>query len=361
MSDGDDGGVLIPGLATCVGSLPHTDPARAAATVLGALPDLPAAPSLPRRHHLEAMIPQAAWGITGVTVAPDGSLLVDPTKLDVEANPADDPRGRGGLPLEGHRGAVALLDAMAAARAGPGTGHGAGARAVKVQHTGPVTLGLALVAAGARPAVAFAVAATAVRHRVHQLLAVVATTVPGLPVVLVLDEPSLGAATLGHAPIGVEEVVDLLSGGLAAAESAPVGAAAVAGVHCCAPADWAAMLQAGPTLVSVPVEVARTLRAPDIGPFLERGGWVAWGAVPTDGPVAGVDGHGAARLWRALGESWHALADGGVDPVLLRQRALITPACGLVRHDEAQVALALRLTTILAGRIAAGRPTVAVR
>jgi hypothetical protein len=359
VSDGDGGGVLVPGLATCVGSLPHTDPARAAAAVLAALPDLPAVPSLPLRHHLEAMIPQAAWGIPGVTVAPDGSLTVDPAALDVEAEPADDPRGRGGLPVEAYRGAMALLDALAVARAVGG--HGAGARGVKVQHTGPVTLGFALVAAGARPALAFAVAAAAVRHRVHQLLAVAAASVPGLPVVLVLDEPSLGAATLGDGPIGVEEVVDLLSGGLAAAESAPVGAAAVAGVHCCAAADWAAILQSGPALVSVPVEVARTLRAPDIGPFLERGGWVAWGAVPTDGPVAGVDGHGAARLWRALGERWHTLADAGVDPVLLRQRALITPACGLVRHDEAQVALALRLTTILAGRIAAGRPVTSIR
>lgn len=344
-----------------MGSLPHTDPVRAAAAVLAALPDLPAAPSLPRRHHLEAMIPQAAWGITGVTVAPDGSLRVDPAALDVEAVPADDPRGRGGLPAEGYRGTIALLDALAVARAGHGAGHGAGARGVKVQHTGPVTLGFALAAAGARPAIAFAVAVAAVRHRVHQLLAVVAATVPELPVVLVLDEPSLGAATLGDGPLGVEEVVDVLSGGLAAAESAPVGAAAVAGVHCCAPADWAAILQAGPAVVSIPVEVAHTLRAPDIGPFLERGGWVAWGAVPTDGPVAGVDGHGAARLWRALGERWHTLADAGVDPVLLRQRALITPACGLVRHDEAQVALALRLTTILAGRVAAGRPVTAIR
>ena len=60
------------------------------------------------------------------------------------------------------------------------------------------------------------------------------------------------------------------------------------------------------------------------------------------------------RLWRALAARWHALADGGVDPVLLRRRALVTPACGLARHDPAQAALALRLTAALGARVAAG-------
>jgi len=47
--------------------------------------------------------------------------------------------------------------------------------------------------------------------------------------------------------------------------------------------------------------------------------------------------------------------------VLLRQRALVTPACGLARHDEAQAALALRLTAALGERIAAGTERAAHR
>jgi hypothetical protein len=88
---------------------------------------------------------------------------------------------------------------------------------------------------------------------------------------------------------------------------------------------------------------------------------VAWGAVPTDGPLGPLDGGGARRLWRHLAERWHALADGGVDPVLLRQRALVTPACGLARHDETQAALALHLTASLGERIAAGTLTAGHR
>ncbi|MBA2283609.1 MAG: hypothetical protein H0W25_20555, partial [Acidimicrobiia bacterium] len=167
--------------------------------------------------------------------------------------------------------------------------------------------------------------------------------------VVVLDEPSLGRVTLGDGVVTVEEGLDLVSGALAAVE-----ASAVTGLHCCSVADWGAVLRTGPELLSLPVEVAATLRASDLGPFLERGGWVAWGAVPTDGPLGPVDGAGTARLWRHLAERWHALADGGVDPVLLRRRAIVTPACGLARHDLAQATLALRLTADLAARVAAG-------
>ena len=70
--------VLLPiGLATGIGSLPHEDPDEAAEFALDRQPRLPAAPSLPRRSPVEGMIPQAAWGIAGVEVLPDGSLLVD--------------------------------------------------------------------------------------------------------------------------------------------------------------------------------------------------------------------------------------------------------------------------------------------
>src|SRR3546814_21040958 len=65
---------LPHGLSTSIGSLPHSDPPLAASFVLERQPRLPAAPSLPNRSGNERMIPQAAWGLPGIKVLPDGSL-----------------------------------------------------------------------------------------------------------------------------------------------------------------------------------------------------------------------------------------------------------------------------------------------
>jgi len=328
---------LRPGLATACGSLPHVDPARATRLLLDTIAGLPAAPALPNRHAGEGMLGQAAWGMTGVRVDHAGRLVIadpDVVNADRVGDGADD------LPFEPFWSTVAFLDELARRRwRGP----------VKLQATGPVTLGSALVAAGVAPRRAFPAAAEASRRRARSLVAATRERLPSSPLVFVVDEPSLAAATLGDAPVGVEEAVDHVSGTLAAVE-----ADAVSGLHCCAPADWGAVLRAGPQLLSVPVELGLTLRAADLGPFLERGGWVAWGVVPTGGPLAPVDGGGTSRLWRHLAARWHHLADGGVDPVLLRRRALVTPACGLAHHDEVQAALALRLTAAIGARVAAG-------
>lgn len=344
MADGDAGRVtaanhlhaLRPGLATACGSLPHADPAEATALLLDTIGGLPASPSLPALHPAEGMLGQGAAGMAGVAIRPDGGLDVDPDTVSADGvgDGADD------LPPEAFAATLAFLDELASRRwRGP----------VKLQCTGPVTLGTALVAAGVAPRRAFPVAGAAVQARARSLVAAARRRVPRSPLVMVIDEPSLAAATLDRAPVGMEEAVDLVSGALAAVE-----AHAVSGLHCCAPADWGAVLRAGPQVLSLPVSVAASVRAADLGPFLERGGWVAWGAVPTDGPLGPVDGRSTARLWRQLAGRWHALADGGVDPVLLRRRAIVTPACGLARHDVAQATLALRLTAALGARVAAG-------
>jgi len=81
--------------------------------------------------------------------------------------------------------------------------------------------------------------------------------------------------------------------------------------------------------------------------FLERGGRVAWGVVPTAGPL----GSTPERLWQHLSAEWCALTQGGCDPVPLRDQALITPACGLALHGEAQADLVISLTNQVARRL----------
>lgn len=315
------------GAPTSVGSLPHRDRAAAVAFVLDRTPELPAAPTLPGIDPLELMIPQGLWGIEGVVVAEDGSFTVpDPGALDPAAALGDP--SLAGRPFTSWR---AFLDAVAG-RTTP----------VKLQLTGPVTLGLSLIDAGVPARLAFAVAGSAVARRARDLIALADLRAPGVPRVVVFDEPGLVGGLRSELPLPGDEVADVLSGALASIE-----AHALTGVHVCGPADWRLVMQAGPGLLSMPVGADVTGSAGALGSYLERGGWVAWGAVPTDGPL----GETNARYWRQLSAQWCELVQNGCDPVLLRRQALVTPVCGLALHDEVQADHAFTLSRELAEKI----------
>lgn len=318
---------VAPGTATGIGSLPLGDPAAAAEVVLRVLPRLPAAPSLPTVHPVEGMLAQAAWGMRGVTVGDDGTLTVDAGGLDPR-HPFVDDAGVGGPPF-------ATLQAFLRAvqgRTGP----------IKFQLTGPVTLGRALQEAGAPAEVAFTAAGVAVRERVEALLAAARHAAPTAPLVVFLDEPGLSGTEHPRFPLGNEQVVRLLSESLASVELD-----AVSGVHCCGSTDWSLMTQAGPRVLSLPVSASLVGHAGTLGRFLDRDGWIAWGAVPTDRPV-GETGDG---LWRHLSDLWCALVRQGCDAGRLRRQALVTPACGLALHGPSQAEHSLRLASELGRRV----------
>lgn len=321
---------LVPlpvGLATGIGSLPHCDPGEAVDFVLRHTPRLPFAPSLPARSRREGMVAQAASGITGIEVTSEGSLVIDERAIDPAA-PLLDPT----FSSDAFVGLRAFLTSVAETT-GP----------IKVSITGPVTLGVALHAAGLDADLAFRVAGATTRARARALLDLVEQRVPQSHTVVFVDEPSLVALTERSFPIGPLDAVDLVSGTLADIETR-----ATAGLHCCGPADWKLVLQAGPQVLSLPVDGGQAeLAGGTLADHLERGGWIAWGAVPTDRPV----GSTVERLWRQLSLLWCDLVAAGCDPVRLRTQALITPACGLATHGVPQAEQVMGFAARLAERL----------
>jgi hypothetical protein len=208
--------------------------------------------------------------------------------------------------------------------------------------TGPVTLGIALCGLGIETDLAFRIAGNAVRRRVEALVDHVLRRVPQAQVVVFLDEPAMGSLTDHGFPIGPSEGVDLASGVMAVVESV-----AITGLHCCTATDYRLLVGVGPRILSVPVDERITRHSGLVGDFLDRGGWIAWGAVPTEGPVgATVD-----RLWRRLSTLWCDLSAEGCDPTQLRTNAIITPVCGLAWHGVTQAEQVMEFTTELAERL----------
>ena len=186
---------LPSGVATSMGSLPHRRSSEAVSFVLELEPELPAAPSIPAAAPMEGMISQAAWGVPGITVGPDGSLAVDQAALDPEA-PLTDP-GLTGPPFATFRHFLRAV----------GDRHGP----VKLQLTGPVTLGMALRASGVDEQLAFrgppprcsSGPITSSRWP---------TTTSAATLVTFLDEPSLVGGQRSELPLDADHTIDLVSG-----------------------------------------------------------------------------------------------------------------------------------------------------
>ena len=99
--------------------------------------------------------------------------------------------------------------------------------------------------------------------------------------------------------------------------------------------------------MSIPARTSLVESAGYIQRFLESGGWIAWGAVNTDGPVP----MSAERPWKRLCELWCQLVQRGCSPALLRQQSLITPECGLGLHNGAVAERVLRINAELSTRV----------
>ena len=69
------------------------------------------------------------------------------------------------------------------------------------------------------------------------------------PLVVFVDEPGLTAAMHAGFPLDPNRTIDLVSSALATLEPH-----AVTGLHCCGWADWRVVLQAGPQILSLPLD-----------------------------------------------------------------------------------------------------------
>ncbi len=289
-------------------------------------------PTCPRSRNwrcpAEGVVAQWANALPEVTIAPDGSLIVDANRvgepLDVR------------FTMESHAGLLGFLDAAAVAPEP--------IQRVKAQVVGPLTLGTALVHAGLGPAVAFERALEAVEQWIGALEDLLAARLRGARPLLFLDEPSLVLWAGDDAPIEREDAIDLLSSALAASS-------VETGIHVCGDGDVRLAFEAGPTVLGLPVS-ARLIN--DVGTLvrhIDADGWIAWGAVPTDRPI----GESPESLWRELVGTWCELTRRGCEPLRLRSQAIITPACGLANHGVSQAERSLRLASEIAERVAAQR------
>jgi hypothetical protein len=274
---------------------------------------------------MESVVAQWEHAIPGVVVHRDGGIEIA-SPLDPLAPLAPE------FGADAHAGLLTFLEVAGQSPRPP--------RWVKVQTVGPLTLGVALVSAGATSEVAFPLAGRVARAWARALEDLVACALPSATLLCFFDEPALVCWRDGDGPVEREVAIDLLS-------TACASTRALSGVHVCGEGDLRLALDAGPNVVHFDVSTLDLEHSLALGRFLDGDGWIAWGAIPTHRPV----GEHPQPLWKALLDAWCELTRRGCDPVRLRRQALVAPACGLAGHGASQAERALLLAREIGNRV----------
>jgi hypothetical protein len=108
------------------------------------------------------------------------------------------------------------------------------------------------------------------------------------------------------------------------------------GIHLCGNPDWDFLLGLDLDVLSLDIYTNAEVfsaYAPSIRKFLDRGGVIVWGIVPTG--VEAFEKENAQGLISQLENVWRVILAKGVDRDLLMSRSLLSPAtCCLVNPDR---------------------------
>lgn len=323
------------GLATGIGSLPFTEPTEALAMIKRYLPAIPHWPQLPLRGSVESFVhqflqalvdmgilettPQKIYFNTSVPAWPD--RLTEFYSVYLAAEEGDrDALQRFAAPEISAPGFYAFLDDIKKTGVHK-------VKYLKGHMVGPLTAGFQLQDEHGRLAyyqeqLRDLIVKTLAMHARWQAAALSSL---GRPVILFIDEPCVGACgSCYHITLTREMILEDLNAILSAAHKEN----AITGVHSCHAVDWSILFESdleivsldayrfGKSLISYNLQMER---------FLERGGIMAWGIVPTLEEAFEENAGSLLEHFEALRLK---LVQCGVDGKRLQTQSLITPACG---------------------------------
>ncbi|MEN8140999.1 MAG: hypothetical protein ABFR97_07235 [Thermodesulfobacteriota bacterium] len=346
--------IKFNGLPTLIGSIPLSDHQEAMAWIMEYTPAIPLWPQLPGKPQ-EGMLVQFMEGFPGLET--DGDRLffaADSERFQAEMvpffedffsvteNPADLPHSRFGVSKERAQGLYTLAESCKESDL----------FAVKGQLTGPFTLLTGLTDQDKRAAFYD----PTLRELVSKGTAMKAAwQVQFLKkihenVILFMDEPAL-------AGVGSSSLISISNEEIAADQAETINAiqqaGGLAGVHVCANTDWPLLLGLDYDIINFDAYgffASFITCKSDILAFLERGGTIAWGIVPT-AKEEDVEKESVASLEGLWHEQISQLASDDWPISRILAQSLITPSCGTGSLSPAAARKVLELTADLSARL----------
>jgi hypothetical protein len=306
---------------TAMGILPHRDVGRALEVALSL--DIPFWPQLPRVSYFEDMYVQALENFPGVIIDPvrqkinfDLSRFYD--ELPSYFEKAEDPRTFGltrEFSLVYHRFLERDLSRYSAIRG---------------QMISPISLGLKIVDENQKPIIYHdevrEVLFDFIQKKVNQQHRELRERNPNAFVWV--DDPGLALifnALSGYTEFQAKTDLDRFLEGLQGFR----------GVHLCAKPDWDFLLKSKIDILSFDSFNCGTMivNYPSLRDFIERGGVVSWGIVPTYTEL--LEQENTDSLMGRLETFWENLTRKGMDRKRLFRQSLLAPAtCNLLNPDK---------------------------
>jgi hypothetical protein len=316
---------LTNGATTVIGSVPFADVAEAARFILESGVDVPCWPQLPARGFVEGMIPQCSEGIPFIRIdEPERRIWceIPPDRADALTefyqNVIDMNLDAFAISEKFAAGFHAFLKALEAGGKRP---------FLKGQVTGPITMSLGITDQKKQ----FLFYDPEMRDVVVQAMALKARWQARLlsnhceNLLMFFDEPALaGFGTSAYLGLKAEHVSEMCGAIIAAIHDE----GALAGVHVCGNTDWAMMMATDVDVLNFDAystNCALSLYPEALRRFIDRGGALAWGIVPTTHEIDTATPDGVVARLR---EEFRKLEAKGFTRDKLRRACVLTPSCG---------------------------------
>lgn len=323
-------------LATGIGSVPYFVPDEALNLIFSYFPELPYWPQLPMRSATEGFLNQFIAPLVelGIVEIKDGKYFFNTEQeewgarlgrfyeLYIAAADGDTQALEFfKFPEDSASGFYAFLKHLES----NGTGK---AKLLKGQISGPLSVGLALTDQDRRasyynPQARDVLIKTLALQGLNQAKSLSRF---GLPVIVFVDDPGLYASGQStFITLKKDEIVSELNSIYEAIRSG----GAIAGTHSCAGMDWSILFDSEVDIVSFDAfEYFSTVSTylDELKVFLNRGGILAWGIVPTSKDK--ITAQSVESLEIKLAENISYLVSKGIDRRVLLNQSMITPSCG---------------------------------
>jgi methionine synthase II (cobalamin-independent) len=305
-------------MTTGIGSLPHTEASEAVDLSLKAL-DAPFWPQLPALSFLEQMIPQYTEGMPSVRMdAEDETVWFERDEEEIERfyETSGNEAARVAISDDYSKGFYSFMDAVKGRRF----------KFLKGHITGPMTFTLGLKDQDGKllyydeelREIALMLLAAKARWQIDMLSAAADE------VIIFIDEPILSAlGTSAYLGVDEAETRRMLSYTVEAIQES----GSIAGIHCCGRADWPLVMSSGVDIMNFDAySFGDTLAMyPDeTESFLDGGGWLAWGIVPTSEEIQKEDEQSVVKRYTMrLAEITKTVPENK-----LMKSIMLTPSCG---------------------------------